>query len=88
MSEEKLEKYWINNYRMGGYLLFACGLINLRYQWGQPGIAMHSALIFVPGALIIAGTFIPAVLKVFARKEIKYLLGALGVLLVAYAFTN
>jgi hypothetical protein len=82
------EKIWINNYRMGGYLLFACGLINLRYQWGQPNIASHSALIFIPGALIIGSTFIPAALKVLARREIKFLIGALGILLIAYAFKN
>jgi hypothetical protein len=82
------EIIWINNYRMGGYLLFACGLINLRYQWGQPNIAAHSALIFIPGALVIGATFVPAALKVLARREIKFLLGALGVLLIAYAFSN
>ena len=73
---------------MGGYLLFACGLINLRYQWGQPNIAAHSALIFIPGALILGSTFIPAVQKVLARREVKFLLGALGILLIAYAFKN
>jgi hypothetical protein len=81
-------KNWINNYRMGGYLLFACGLINLRYQWGQPHIASHSALIFIPGALVIGATFVPAALKVLARREVKFLLGFFGVLLVAYAFSN
>lgn len=73
---------------MGGYLLFACGLINLRYQWGQPNIALHSALIFIPGALVIGATFAPAALKVLARREVKFLLGFFGVLLVAYAFSN
>ncbi len=73
---------------MVGYLLFACGLINLRYQWGQPNIASHSALIFIPGALILGSTFIPAALKVLARREVKFLLGALGILLIAYAFKN
>jgi len=73
---------------MGGYLLFACGLINLRYQWGQPNIAAHSALIFIPGALILGSTFIPAVQKVLARREVKFLLGAVGIVLIAYAFKN
>ena len=73
---------------MGGYLLFACGLINLRYQWGQPDIASHSALIFIPGAIVIGATFIPAVLKVMARREVKFLVGALGIALIAYAFGN
>jgi hypothetical protein len=87
-SNKTPDTNWINNYRMGGYLLFACGLINLRYQWGQPHIAAHSALIFIPGALILGSTFIPAALKVLARREVKFLFGALGILLIAYAFKN
>jgi hypothetical protein len=83
-----MDKYWINNYRMAGYLLFACGLINLRYQWGESDVAVRSAIIFIPGALIIGATFVPAALKVLARREIKFLLGAFGVLLIAYAFSN
>ena len=73
---------------MGGYLLFACGLINLRYQWGQPNIAAHSALIFIPGALVIGATFISAALKILARREVKFLLGVVGIALIAYAFSN
>ena len=73
---------------MGGYLLFACGLINLRYQWGQPNIASHSALIFIPGALVIGATFISAALKILARREVKFLLGVMGIALIAYAFSN
>jgi hypothetical protein len=73
---------------MGGYLLFACGLINLRYQWGEPDIASRSALIFVPGAIVILATFIPGVLKVLARREIKVVLAVLGLILVAYALNN
>jgi len=87
-SNQSPDTNWINNYRMGGYLLFACGLINLRYQWGQPNIAAHSALIFIPGALILGSTFIPAALKVLARREVKFLFGALGIVLIAYAFKN
>ena len=87
-KNEKLDKYWINNYRMGGYLLFACGLINLRYQWGESDIVSRSAIIFAPGALIIGATFIPAMLKILARREIKALLAISGVALIAFAFSN
>ena len=83
-----MDKYWINNYRMGGYLLFACGLINLRYQWGESDILMRSALIFVPGAAIIGATFVPAFLKVLARREVKALLAITGIALIAFAFSN
>jgi hypothetical protein len=83
-----MDNNWISNYRMGGYLLFACGLINLRYQWGEPDIASRSALIFVPGAIVILATFIPGILKVLARREIKVVLAVLGLILVAYALNN
>ena len=83
-----MEKYWINNYRMGGYLLFACGLINLRYQWGESDILIRSAMIFVPGAAIIGATFVPAFLKVLGRREIKALLAIAGIALIAFAFSN
>ncbi len=82
------DKIWINNYRMGGYLLFACGLINLRYQWAESDIVSRSAMIFVPGALIIGATFIPAMLKILARWEVKALLAICGVALIAFAFSN
>lgn len=73
---------------MGGYLLFACGLINLRYQWGEPDIATRSAVIFIPGVLIILATFIPAALKILERREVKILLAVVGLLLVAFALAN
>ena len=91
MSEEKkdkLDKYWGNNYRMGGYLLFACGLINLRYQWGEPDIISRSALIFGPGAAVLGATYIPALVTVLARREVKALMAIAGVALIAFAFSN
>jgi hypothetical protein len=88
MEEQIMDKYWINNYRMGGYLLFACGLINLRYQWGESDVAMRSAIIFIPGALIIGATFVPALVKILARREVKFLLAAVGLALAIFAVTN
>ena len=91
MSEEKrekLDKYWVNNYRMGGYLLFACGLINLRYQWGEPDIISHSALIFGPGAAVLASTYVPALVTILARREVKALMAIAGIALIAFAFSN
>jgi len=38
--------------------------------------------------LILGSTFIPAVQKVLARREVKFLLGAVGIVLIAYAFKN
>jgi len=88
MEEQIMDKYWINNYRMGGYLLFACGLINLRYQWGESDVAMRSAIIFIPGALIIGATYMPALVKILARREVKFLLAAVGLALAIFAVTN
>ena len=85
---EKLDKYWINNYRMGGYMLFACGLINLRYQWGEPDIISRSALIFGPGAAILAATYVPSLVTILARREVKALMAIAGVVLIAFAFSN
>ena len=85
---EKLDEYWVNNYRMGGYLLFACGLINMRYQWGEPDIISRSALIFGPGAAILGATFIPSLVAILARREVKALLAVAGVALIAFAFSN
>ena len=85
---EKLDRYWINNYRMGGYMLFACGLINLRYQWGEPDIISRSLLIFGPGAAIIGATFVPSLVAILGRREVKAILAVAGVALVAFAFSN
>ena len=79
---------WINNYRLGSYTLFACGLINLRYQWGEPDVLARSAMIFGPGAIFLAATFVPLAVKVLARREVKALSAVLGILLIAYAFSN
>ncbi len=83
-----MDKNWINNYRLGSYTLFACGLINLRYQWGEPDVLSRSALIFVPGAVFLVATFFPLALQVLARREVKALSAILGILLIAYAFSN
>jgi hypothetical protein len=87
-NNEKLDKYWINNYRMGGYLLFACGLINLRYQWGEPDIISRSALIFGPGAAILGATYISSLVSVLGRREVKALMAVAGIALIAFAFSN
>ncbi len=87
-KNEKLDKYWINNYRMGGYLLFACGLINLRYQRGESDIVSRSALIFGPGAAVLGATFVPSLVTVLARREVKALIAIAGIAIIAFAFSN
>jgi hypothetical protein len=73
---------------MGGYLLFACGLINLRYQWGESDVVSRSALIFGPGAAILGATFVPSLLTILARREVKALVAIAGIAIIAFAFSN
>ncbi|MEI7798007.1 MAG: hypothetical protein WCI68_04520 [Actinomycetes bacterium] len=78
----------INNYRMGGYLLLAVGLINLRYQTGQSDVLKNSLLIVVPGAGLLAATWIPGIAKLLLGKVSQIVVAALGILLVVYAIIN
>ena len=73
---------------MGGYLLFAVGLINLRYQWGEVGIMQRSAAIFIPGILIILATFITSLHKPLMKREVQYMMAFLGLALVAFSVVN
>jgi hypothetical protein len=45
-------------------------------------------MIFVPGAIFLAATFVPVALKVLARREVKAFSALMGILLIAYAFSN
>jgi len=77
-----------NNYRMGGYLLLAVGLINWRYQNEDAGIATRSLLIVLPGVLIIAATFIKALDNFLASKAGMAVVTVVGGLLVGLSFLN
>lgn len=78
----------INNYRMGGYLLIALGLINLRYQTGHTAVAQHSLAIIFPGALLLASTWVPTIAKKLESKAVQAGSIVLGVVLIAYAVIN
>jgi len=73
---------------MGGYLLVAIGLINLRYQTGQSGVVSHSLTIVIPGAILLAATWIPALAKKLESKAVQAITITLGLILVAYAVIN
>ena len=73
---------------MGGYLLVAIGLINLRYQTGQSGVVSHSLTIIIPGAILLAATWIPAFAKKLESKAVQAITITLGLILVAYAVIN
>jgi len=78
----------INNFRMGGYLLLAVGLINLRYQTGKSSVLAHSLLLIAPGALLLASTFTSQGQNFLHKKAATALVLTLGGLLVIYSFIN
>jgi hypothetical protein len=73
---------------MGGYLLIAIGLINLRYQTGQSGVVTHSLTIIIPGALLLATTCIPTLAKKLESKAVQAVCIVLGLILIVYGVIN
>jgi hypothetical protein len=88
MENVELSKYALNNYRMASYLLFAIGLINLRYQTGKDGVLLNSAAIFLPGFIALTLTFIKGAHGFLAKREVMIALGVIGAVLVAWAISN
>jgi hypothetical protein len=78
----------INNFRMGGYLLLAVGLINLRYQTGQENNLGKSLTLVIPGALLLATSFTCAGRNLLHKKAASAIVTTLGGLLVLYSFIN
>jgi hypothetical protein len=77
-----------NNYRMGGYLLLAIGLINWRYQNEDAGIASRSLLIAIPGVIILAMTFIKSLDKFLASRVGMAIVTVVGAVLVGLSLLN
>ena len=73
---------------MGGYLLLAVGLINLRYQTGKSSVLTHSLILIVPGALLLAMTFLSAGKKWLDTKAATAMVITCGGLLLVYSFIN
>jgi hypothetical protein len=78
----------INNFRMGGYLLLAVGLINLRYQTGQDDNLVKSLTLIIPGSLLLAITFVDAGKKWLHTKAATALVLTAGGILLAFSFIN
>jgi uncharacterized membrane protein len=83
-----MSKNLINNYRLGGYLLIAMGLINLRYQSGNSSVLENSLIIIVPGVLLLCSTWISSLSKILDLRATKMLTLVLGLVLVAFAIFN
>ena len=71
------------NIRWAGYLLFAIGLINWRYQ----NSFEKGAPLWMFGLALIIGTYIPAVTKAMASKVGATIIATLIALLLVLAFT-
>ena len=78
----------MTNYRWGGYLLVALGLINLRYQTGQSNVLTHSLIIILPGALLLIATWTKPLAATLAKKSVKIAAMIIGLALVAYSLLN
>ena len=73
---------------MGGYLLLAVGLINLRYQTGQDNNLGKSLTLIIPGALLLAITFINGGKKWLQTTAATATVLTVGGILLAYSFIN
>ena len=73
---------------MGGYLLLAVGLINLRYQTGQVNNLAKSLVLIIPGVLLLATTFIDSGKTWLQTKAATAVVLACGGLLLIYSFIN
>ena len=71
------------NIRWAGYLLFAIGLINWRYQ----NSFEKGAPLWMFGLALIIGTYTPAISKVMTTKVGATIIAALVALLLLIAFT-
>ena len=78
----------MTNYRWGGYLLIAIGLLNLRYQTGQPGVLTHSLIILSPGVLVLIMTVIPTTVKILNTKGAKMISIVAGIATIIYSGIN
>jgi len=78
----------MTNYRWGGYLLVAMGLLNLRYQTGQPGVLTNSLIILTPGAVILIMSFIPKTAALLNTKIAQRISLVVGIAAVVFAAVN
>lgn len=68
--------------RWAGYLLFALGMINWRYQ----NSFQKGAPLWMFGIALIIATYVPAISKVLVTKVGVAIVGVLVALLLALAF--
>ena len=78
----------INNYRMWAYALIATGSINWSYQRDQADVVTNSAIVIIPGLVLIAITFNKTLAAKLDSSAAKYFWGVVGGLALIFAFVN
>ena len=78
----------MTNYRWGGYLLVAMGLLNMRYQTGEPGVVRNSLIILTPGVLILVLSFIPKTAALLNTKIAQRISIVVGIAAIIFAAVN
>ena len=78
----------MTNYRWGCYLLVAMGLLNLRYQTGEPNVLKNSLIIITPGAVILIMSFIPKTAALLNTKIARTISIAIGIAAIIFAAVN
>ncbi len=78
----------MTNYRWGGYLLVAMGLLNMRYQTGEPGVITNSLIILTPGVLILVLSFIPKTAALLNTKIAQRISIVVGIAAIIFAAVN
>ena len=73
---------------MWAYAMIATGLINWDYQRSAPHAMVHSLIIIIPGAILLAFTFNKGLSATLHKPASKYIWGLIGAAALAYAFLN
>ena len=73
---------------MWAYALIAIGCINWSYQRGETGVITKSAIVVIPGLILIAITFNKTIATKLETKAAKYFWGVVGGLALIFAFVN
>jgi hypothetical protein len=73
---------------MWAYALIATGCINWSYQRDQSGAVTNSAIVVIPGLVLIAITFNKTLAAKLNSKAAMYFWGVVGGLALIFAFVN
>ena len=78
----------MTHYRIGGYLLVAIGLLNLRYQTVEPDVVRNSIIILTPGVVVLILSFIPKTATALNSKTVQKISIVIGLAAILFAAVN